>query len=147
MPGPTLLAAGLSILVLLSLGIVLATCMTSPLVPTQANLQLTFSQTGVDGTLSVTGAAFGSAVPAGSTSLLVYSVPCADVSAGLASPESPALVSSGPTSAGTAVTFQETSLDWSVVAGGSRPLLLGTAVQLLVDGVTAPEACCEVTAS
>ena len=35
--------------------------MTTPLVPTQGNLQLTFSQTGVNGALSVTGAAFGSA--------------------------------------------------------------------------------------
>ena len=39
----------------------LATCMTTPLVPTQANLQLTFSQTGVNGALSVSGVAFGSA--------------------------------------------------------------------------------------
>ena len=69
------------------------------------------------------------------------------MSAGLGTPVSPALVPDGPTSAGTAVTISETSAQWSIVAGGARPLLLGSAVQLLVDGAAVSDACCEVAAS
>ena len=120
--------------------------MTTPLVPTQGNLQLTFSQTGVNGALSVTGAAFGSAVPSGTTRLDVYTVPCTDVAAGLGTAVSPALVASGPTSTGMAVAFSGSSTQWSIVTGGTRQLLVGSAVQLVVNGTTVSNACCEVTA-